>query len=148
MAAPKPFLCRVCGETDEGEFFFTKRNGKRAPYSKSLCKVHVREYNNDWHTKNNVENRKDQVLVRKYGVTSKEYQAQLEKQGGRCATCGITREEDIENRGRRWPVDHDHETDEVRGILCWLCNLALGAVKDRPDTLRTMAIYVESGGVW
>lgn len=143
----RPFCCRECGETDPENFFWVMRRGKKVPTQKSLCKVHVRAYNNANHAKRKHEVAA-RVLLKKFGVSQEEYDAQLELQQGKCPCCGRTREEDIENRGRRWPVDHDHETDDVRGILCWLCNLALGAVRDEPDTLRRLADYVEQGGVW
>lgn len=147
MPKIKPYLCAKCGESNPDNFFHVTRGDKVTCYNKSLCKEHVREYNNSYYAATR-SRRSSKRMERTYGVTSDEYDAQLERQDGRCAACGITREEDIENRGRRWPVDHDHETDEVRGILCWLCNLALGAVKDNPDTLRSLANYVEQRGVW
>ena len=140
--------CKECGERNPDEFFWVTRksDGVRRQV-KNRCKACTRAYNREDHRKNR-EVRLSRNLERQFGVTSEEYVAQLDKQGNRCATCGITRDEDIENRGRRWPVDHDHDTGAVRGILCWLCNIALGAARDRPDTLRAMAAYIESGGVW
>lgn len=144
----RPFLCKVCGDTNPDNFVFVKRKSDvKGYYEKSKC----RSCKNADALKRHRDNREavaSRVMKNKFGVTMKEYEEQLLKQNSRCPGCGKTREEDIENRGRRWPVDHDHETDAVRGILCWLCNLALGAVKDSPDTLRALAVYVENGGVW
>lgn len=40
-------------------------------------------------------------------------------------------------------VDHDHKTGKIRGLLCGLCNRALGLVKDDIQTLVTMIHYLE-----
>jgi hypothetical protein len=40
--------------------------------------------------------------------------------------------------------EHDHTTGKFRGWLCGCCNTALGMVKDRPDILRALALYLEA----
>ncbi len=40
-------------------------------------------------------------------------------------------------------IDHDHATGRVRGALCHLCNVALGAVRDNPETLMAMISYLK-----
>lgn len=40
-------------------------------------------------------------------------------------------------------IDHDHVTDEVRGLLCDDCNKALGNVKDSVPTLKRLIAYLE-----
>lgn len=59
----------------------------------------------------------------------------LEEQGGLCAICGNPLEVPC--------VDHDHETNQVRGLLCNPCNRGLGLFKDKPETLRSAAAYIE-----
>jgi hypothetical protein len=79
-------------------------------------------------------------LLRQYGLTIHQFNDLLSIQGYCCAICkGST----AAPQGRDWAVDHDHKTGKVRGLLCQWCNVALGAAKDNPVTLRMMANYIE-----
>lgn len=53
-----------------------------------------------------------------------------------CAICG----ESIRGRAH---VDHNHKTDEVRGLLCFLCNAGLGMFKDNIRLLAAAIVYLE-----
>jgi hypothetical protein len=57
---------------------------------------------------------------RKFGVTPEQYEAMWQAQDGRCAIC-MNRE-----GRRRFAVDHDHNTNVVRALLCSRCNDAIG----------------------
>jgi hypothetical protein len=39
--------------------------------------------------------------------------------------------------------DHCHEKDFFRGWICTPCNIVLGVVRDSPDRLRKLAMYLE-----
>jgi hypothetical protein len=39
-------------------------------------------------------------------------------------------------------VDHCHTTGRVRGLLCSLCNKAIGLLKDSPERLRAAINYL------
>jgi hypothetical protein len=56
---------------------------------------------------------------------------------GVCEICGA------EPNERRLCVDHNHETGEIRGLLCFKCNLALGWFKEDADRMRAAAAYLE-----
>ncbi len=81
-------------------------------------------------------------LARRYGITETQYQTLLAAQSGRCAICGTT-EPNRHKRFSHFHVDHDHETGEIRGLLCDACNLGLGSAQDNPMILRTAAVYLE-----
>lgn len=39
-------------------------------------------------------------------------------------------------------IDHDHETNRVRGILCHHCNTAVGLFRDSPELMRRAMEYL------
>ncbi len=82
-------------------------------------------------------------LKSRYGVSPEEYKRKLAEQKGVCAICGNP--ETTKLRGKVWRlcVDHDHNTGQVRGLLCRDCNTSLGYLQE--DTLRIakMIVYID-----
>jgi len=78
---------------------------------------------------------------RRYGITPEDYDAMLEAQGGRCAICGSS---DPKGPGQRFAIDHNHETNKVRSLLCSTCNTGIGVFQDDPELLRKAATYLET----
>jgi hypothetical protein len=73
---------------------------------------------------------------RRYGITQEEFERIYDLQLGRCAICLLPLSE------TRVHVDHCHNTDVVRGLLCNLCNPGLGYFQDDPDLLMKAAEYL------
>ena len=65
----------------------------------------------------------------------------LEQQDGKCAIC---KSED--SKGKRFSVDHNHKTGEVRGLLCNPCNVAIGLLKDSPEVIDSAKEYLLKRG--
>lgn len=76
----------------------------------------------------NPEAQKRRNYERMYGLTLERYNRMLLDQGGVCAICS----QPCESR-RSLSVDHNHDTGEVRGLLCCHCNRGLGSFRDRAD---------------
>lgn len=62
------------------------------------------------------------MVLRTYQITPEQYQALYEAQGGKCAISGCR----AVGKVKKLAVDHDHDTGEVRGLLCGPHNLELG----------------------
>jgi len=80
--------------------------------------------------------------LKKYGLTLEKYDQLLEEQGGGCAICHEP------PTGRRLHVDHDHNCCDkgcencVRGLLCQMCNQALGMLRDDVKLLSAAIQYL------
>lgn len=57
-----------------------------------------------------------------------------------CDICGGT--DSPTQWGNRLHIDHDHETGQLRGLLCHGCNTAIGLLGDDTDRLRRAIDYL------
>jgi hypothetical protein len=90
---------------------------------------------------NTLDYRRRYSRLRKYGLTPEGFDAILALQGDRCAICRSKSPKSARNG--TWCVDHDHVTGQVRGLLCNLCNRAVGMFQDDPKIIRAAVRYVE-----
>lgn len=79
------------------------------------------------------------MVETRYRLPKGAYAAMMARQDNACVTCN-RHESDF---AKRLHVDHNHQTGKVRGLLCNGCNMALGAVRENPQTLRHLAAYLE-----
>lgn len=77
-----------------------------------------------------------------YGISEDEYLGILNKQDGVCAICK-TVPTPRGKRQRNFCVDHDHQTDKIRGLLCDPCNIAIAHLKEDPEILKSAISYLE-----
>lgn len=73
------------------------------------------------------------AIKNNYGLSPEDYLNLLEKQNHRCAIC---------NQERKLQVDHCHETNKIRGLLCMACNVGLGMLNDNEEGLLKAVKYV------
>lgn len=144
-------VCARCKRRKRAKCF---RATKRGLYS--YCNPCERDYKKDYYARNGFdasEERKKQLfanrLWRRYKLTVEDYERKLEEQGGGCAFCGKTQED---QDGERLSVDHDHDCcpgeiscgECVRGLLCRRCNLALANFDDDPNRIKAAYKYLTS----
>ena len=82
-------------------------------------------------------------LPSKYGITVAQYAEMLLSQGSKCACCKNTFSLEGKKADRAC-VDHNHNTGEVRAILCGRCNLAAGNVLDSSERAEQIMNYLKS----
>src|SRR5262249_40306011 len=74
--------------------------------------------------------------LKRFGMSLLEYELRLASQNAACAICKKT------PKRRLLCIDHCHETGKVRGLLCTLCNAALGAFGDNPKRMQAATDYL------
>lgn len=86
-------------------------------------------------------NRRKQY-ARYYKLTEEDVEKLMEKQESRCAIClHLFSETD---KSRRMCIDHDHNSQKVRGLLCHSCNSGLGLLGDNIKQLLKAVEYLEN----
>jgi len=85
------------------------------------------------------EKRYDQRLRRKYGLTTADYEVKLAEQQGSCAICGNP------TSGSKLHVDHCHEENVIRGLLCATCNNWLGVLEQTDFVVNALAYLSRYG---
>ena len=72
-----------------------------------------------------------------YGLSHEDWLKMWEEQDERCSIC----EEPFTSLSDAC-VDHNHKTDEIRGLLCKKCNSAIGLLNDDPELMLKAIKYL------
>lgn len=100
--------CKECDSKRRKDFYKsrveTERSNARSLYHKNRSK--------------NLVKMREGHLRRRYGIDKYQYENLLKQQDYKCAVCL----EPAENFAKNLHVDHSHETNEIRGLLCPTCN--------------------------
>jgi len=95
--------------------------------------------------KRNPDKHKNRDLMRQYGIGIEDYRSMEAEQNGLCAIC--RKPESATNPKtkelRSLAVDHCHDTKKVRGLLCSMCNTAIGSFNDDISVIERSIKYLK-----
>lgn len=151
-------VCRTCNETKDINEFHKQSRAKDGRYLD--CKVCTAARNKAWYGANKARHAKtcaswykknrthaiskgtDWHYRKNYGITHEEFLSLADKQDNKCLICsvGLTFAEKCHTRA---VLDHDHDTGEIRGVLCNACNTGIGLLKDSPAVLLSAYNYLK-----
>jgi len=72
-------------------------------------------------------------------LTTAKVKANLSKTQKKCAICGSR----LNPASREPCLDHNHETGEVRELLCRRCNCLIGYARESPEILLSAVAYLK-----
>lgn len=78
----------------------------------------------------------------KFGITPERYGEMMLAQKGLCALCQKPETRMQNGRPTNLAVDHDHGNGKVRELLCFKCNIALGALNDDIEVMARAISYL------
>lgn len=78
-----------------------------------------------------------------YDLTEDEYNILYLSQSGKCAICY----KDMAHIDKSTHIDHDHNTGEVRGLLCHSCNTAIGLFMEDKSIMENAIKYLSEAGM-
>ena len=123
-------ICSRCGILKHvSKYYPTKMNKEGLQYHCKVCEN---------------KNYKERATLRRYGLSYKKYEEMVKSQNNKCLICGKEGGSE-ENFGKQLGVDHDHQTDNIRGLLCYTCNMGLGYFKDNIEYLNIAIEYLKKG---
>ena len=117
--------CTKCNKTQPLSEF--QKDAKYRGGHTTQCRTCSAAAQRAWRKREGVSSRQHRRRVaRMYGLDPESFDRMLANQGGGCAICG----NGPAPSRKHLDVDHDHDTGEVRALLCNPCNRAVGALKD------------------
>jgi hypothetical protein len=81
-------------------------------------------------------------LRRNFGLEPEDFERLLAEQKGVCSICGEPETSYRDGKLKALAVDHDHNTDTIRGLLCSRCNPMIGYAQEDPERMRTAINFV------
>lgn len=145
-------VCKKCGVEKSRDEFYKEKRVKDGLQARCIecCKADARAvfqtnpepYRQRAREAYDYAERRERMLLEKYGITPDDYAKLFEQQKGCCAICGS--QESGHNVTQHLLVDHDHITNKVRGLLCSSCNLLLGKAHDSIKLLLGAIFYLKN----
>ena len=87
-----------------------------------IKKHHLSKKNDEDYNNRRKEYNRYYKLRATYNIGEDHYKELLKLANNKCEVCGMTSEENIKIFTKNLCVDHNHKTNEIRGILCSYCN--------------------------
>lgn len=121
-----------------------KRERERAYYAahkEAICARRRAKWGDHHRARNRAYVRKNKERVAeyhaafRYKITREQLRA-LRAEFPACAICGG------DNNGAALVIDHDHQSGDVRGLLCKLCNWGIGHFRENQALLYKAAMYL------
>jgi hypothetical protein len=98
-------------------------------------------------TKMSTEAMRHYGLKRYYGIDLARYQEMLLEQNGVCCICKKPETSVVNGKIKPLAVDHCHDSEKIRGLLCARCNQAIGLLNEDVNILNSAIEYLRTHAI-
>lgn len=130
------YACKKCRNQAYNNYY--QINSDRAREKNQRSSERRKKY---YKSEKGIESSRRAHLKRTFNITLEEYETMSEIQNHVCYICGKT---EMNNKNKVLCVDHCHETNKIRGLLCGLCNAGIGHFKDDINLLKQAIKYLQN----
>ena len=128
--------CKVCGVEKNISDFYTRRNDCKDCKNAAARKIRKEQPERYARYKKRAN---EYLKERRYGITQDQFNQMLVDQNNMCKICSTEFKSTKDTH-----IDHCHDTNIVRGLLCNNCNLALGQFNDNTDNMDNAIRYLQN----
>lgn len=128
-------ICNVCGVEKNISDFYNGRNKCKDCTNAAARKIRIDEPERYAKYK---KRHNEYLKEKRYGITQDQFNKMLVDQNNMCKICGNKFKSTKDTH-----IDHCHNSNVVRGILCNSCNMALGQFNDNTDIMDKAIKYLE-----
>ena len=137
----KTRFCKKCNkDLPVTEFYIKTSSNKNHFRFNSPCK----KCSNIYQVVNRSEYQRKYHLLKKFNIDIETYNKMLSEQNNSCFICNVK----FDNDSKKFAVDHCHETNNIRGLLCQNCNTGLGFFRDNIEILQNAIEYLRRHKNW
>jgi len=122
-------------ENKEAHMAWTANNRKLKP------EVYI-EYGRDAYERRDSDHDIRRAIRPYKSMTVEKYKNMVADCGSKCTICKKPETRTLRGTACRLCLDHDHSTQEIRGLLCAKCNKAIGLMNDDVGLLQSAIDYL------
>ena len=131
--------CTKCKKEKPKSYFYKRKSPKgHDSWCKECTSKQTTEYRKT--RPERLKRSRDYHLLSRYKMSTDDYDNILSKQKGGCAICGTDKPG---GKNNRFHIDHCHNSNKIRGLLCCKCNHGLGNFRDSKDNLYKAIEYLD-----
>lgn len=127
--------CKVCGVEKNISDFYTGRKDCKDCKNAAARKKYVDDPET---TQRNLIRMRERAKERRYGITQEDFDKMLSEQKNMCKICNNEFKSTKDTH-----IDHCHNSNIVRGLLCNNCNMALGQFNDNTHNMDNAIKYLQ-----
>lgn len=83
-------------------------------------------------------------LKRTYGINLNQYNYLVQDRNNKCDICKNIQTMSLRSASAKLYVDHEHINKNIRGLLCYKCNIGLGNFNDDIAVLKSAVDYIKA----